>query len=88
MVRNRDDEAWRSIFQILKKIGVDAQVRLLEETAYHNRWQKHQFDMILVGWANDAIRARTILALGEQQEPTGGHRQPRGRGIAGDRRRA
>ena len=59
MVRNRDDERLALNFsESLKKIGVDAQVRLLEETAYHNRWQKHQFDMILVGWANNAVPGR------------------------------
>ena len=90
MVRNRDDERLALNFsESLKKIGVDA------------RRSPARRDRLSQSLAETPIRhdprrmgeqrcagARTILALGEQHEPTGGHRQPRGRGVARDRRRA
>ncbi len=59
MVKNRDEERLALNFsESLKKIGVDAQVLLLEETAYHDHRQKFQFDMLLVGWANSVLPGR------------------------------
>ncbi len=59
MVKNRDEERLAlNLSQSLKKIGVDAQVRLLEETAYHDHRQKFQYDMLLVGWATSILPGR------------------------------
>jgi peptide/nickel transport system substrate-binding protein len=51
MVRSREEEKVALNFaQSLQKIGVDAQVRLYEETHYNRRRQQFEFDMIVGQW--------------------------------------
>jgi peptide/nickel transport system substrate-binding protein len=59
LVRDREEERLALHYSAsLRKIGVDAQVRILEETAYANRRQTFHFDMIVVGWALSAMPGR------------------------------
>lgn len=80
MVRNRDEEKLALHFaQSLGALGIDAQVRLYEETQYNRRRQQLDYDMLIAQWL-------TVAAPGGEQRSrwgAGSSNQPASINLAG-----